>query len=465
MIPSGANGMDHIRAFGEGKCSAATIVDRAFSAMEARDEINAFTLRTEERARAEAHALDSRRAGGEVLPPLAGLVFAVKNLFDIEGHVTLAGSTINRDLPPARADAEAVAALSHAGAILVGATNMDEYAYGFTTENTHYGATRNPHDPSRTAGGSSGGSAAAVGAGVVPVALGTDTNGSIRVPASFCGIYGFKPTYGRIGMGGVYPFVESLDHAGPFAGCADDLLAVSSVLLDPTEPERQSITPERILPDANRVDGGLRIGVLDGYFDDAMDDDVRAAIAGFVSAFPRVTPVTLEYAAEMRAAAFLITAAESGARHAANLRKCYFGFDPNIRDRLAAGVIVPVAWAENAERVRKWVRQIAMGLFENFDILVAPSTPCVAPELGRDVITIGGLEVPARGSLGQYTQPLSLLGAPIVGAPLAGAVGMPAGVQIVGAPNNDEQVLAFAAHLERQGLLGAFRRDVLEAYA
>src|SRR3990170_486394 len=151
---------------------------------------------------------------GAALPPLAGVPYAVKNLFDVQGLTTLAGSRINRDRPPAKQDAVLVARMRAAGAVLLGALNMDEYAYGFTTENAHYGPTRNPHDPSRTPGGSSGGSAAAVAAGLVPIALGSDTNGSIRVPSSLCGIFGLKPTYGRLSRRGSYPFVASLDHLG-----------------------------------------------------------------------------------------------------------------------------------------------------------------------------------------------------------------------------------------------------------
>ena len=155
--------------------------------------VNAFTGRSIDRARAEAAAVDQRRARGEVLPPLAGVPYAVKNLFDIAGEVTLAGSKVERDHAPASADAFLVQRMQAAGAVLVGSLNMDEYAYGFTTENTHYGPCHNPHDLTRIAGGSSGGSGAAVGAGQVPITLGSDTNGSIRVPSSLCGVWGSSP--------------------------------------------------------------------------------------------------------------------------------------------------------------------------------------------------------------------------------------------------------------------------------
>lgn len=182
--------------------------------------VNAFTAVLRERAWREAEASDARRARGESLGPLDGMPYAVKNLFDIEGLVTLAGSKVNRRLPPASADAVLVQRLQQAGAVLVGALNMDEYAYGFTTENTHYGATHNPHRHGHLSGGSSGGSGAAVAALQVPLTLGSDTNGSIRVPSSLCGVWGLKPTFGRLSRRGSFPFVHSIDHLGPMADCA-----------------------------------------------------------------------------------------------------------------------------------------------------------------------------------------------------------------------------------------------------
>ena len=166
-----------------------------------------------ESALSEAERIDRSIACGRDPGPLAGVPFAVKNLFDVAGVTTLAGSRINRERPPAERDAAAVAALRRAGAVLVGCLNMDEYAFGFTTENAHYGPTHNPHDPTRIAGGSSGGSAAAVAAGLVPLSLGSDTNGSIRVPASLCGVFGLQPTYGRVSRAGVVLFAGSLARA------------------------------------------------------------------------------------------------------------------------------------------------------------------------------------------------------------------------------------------------------------
>ena len=191
--------LDIARRIRDGESTAASVLAETRALIEARDgALNCFTATTFERAEREAAAVDARRSRGESLPPLAGVPYAVKNLFDIAGVTTLAGAKVNADNPAAAADAHLVERMHEAGAVLVGALNMDEHAYGFTCENTHYGATRNPHDPARVSGGSSGGSAAAVGAGLVALSLGSDTSGSIRVPASFCGVFGLKPTYGRL---------------------------------------------------------------------------------------------------------------------------------------------------------------------------------------------------------------------------------------------------------------------------
>ncbi|MQU66215.1 hypothetical protein GHO25_24160 [Pseudomonas sp. FSL R10-1350] len=189
----------------KGELSALEVVqDKLDHIQSTNASFNAFTEVTRDRALAEAKSIDALRKAGEPLPPLAGVPYAVKNLFDIEGVVTLAGSKINRDNAPAAADAFLVERMKAAGGVLLGALNMDEYAYGFTTENSHYGPARNPHDTARSAGGSSGGSGAAVAADQVPVALGSDTNGSIRVPSSLCGVWGLKPTFGRLSRRGSY---------------------------------------------------------------------------------------------------------------------------------------------------------------------------------------------------------------------------------------------------------------------
>src|SRR4051794_29522651 len=217
-----------------GERSALSITEAALSRIKSLNKtLNAFTDVTAGRARAKAQALDKARGDGQILGPLAGVPFAVKNLFDVEGLPTRAGSKINRKHAPAKRDATLIERLEAAGAVLVGALNMGEYAYDFTGENVHDGNAHNPHDPAHMTGGSSSGSAGAVAGGLVPLALGSDTNGSIRVPSSFCGIFGLKPTYGRLSRARSFPFVASFDHLGPFARNAKDLALAYDVMQGP----------------------------------------------------------------------------------------------------------------------------------------------------------------------------------------------------------------------------------------
>ena len=230
--------------------------------------LNAFTDVTVDRARAKARAIDAAIAAGEAVGPLAGVPFAVKNLFDVKGLPTRAGSKINRDRPPASRDATLIERMEDAGAVLLGALNMGEYAYDFTGENVHDGPSRNPHDVTRMSGGSSGGSGSAVGGALVPIALGSDTNGSIRVPSSFCGIFGLKPTYGRLSRGGAFPFVSSLDHTGPLARSVEDLALAYDVLqgFDAADPAMVKRPLEAVSGRLERGAAGLRIAIADGYF-------------------------------------------------------------------------------------------------------------------------------------------------------------------------------------------------------
>src|SRR3979411_1696900 len=216
------------------KMSALSVTEAALARIAKHDPVlNSFTDVTADRARARAHAIDVAVPAGKKAGPFAGVPFAVKNLFDVQGLPTRAGSKINRDLKPSPRDATLIERMEAAGAVLVGALNMGEYAYDFTGENAHDGPSRNPHDVTRMTGGSSGGSGGAVGGGLVPLALGSDTNGSIRVPSSFCGIFGLKPTYGRLARARSFPFVPSLDHVGPFARSVDDLALAYDAMQGP----------------------------------------------------------------------------------------------------------------------------------------------------------------------------------------------------------------------------------------
>ena len=431
-----------------GEVSARELLESCVSQIEATDaRVNAFTDKTLSRAFAEADAVDARRAKGEALGPLAGVPYAVKNLFDIESVVTLAGSKINRSHAAASADAFLVTQMKAAGAVLVGALNMDEYAYGFTTENTHYGPCHNPHDLSRIAGGSSGGSGAAVASSQVPITLGSDTNGSIRVPASLCGVWGAKPTFGRLSRRGTYPFVYSIDHLGPLASSLKGLALAYDVLQSP-DPldagchalEVQSVTPHM----GNGVDG-LRVGILGGYFHDHASPAAREAVALAAKTLGAKDEVTWPDAALGRAAAFIITASEGGSLHLDDLRTKADEFEPLSVDRFIAGALQPADWTIKAHRVRRMYRDKVNALFKDWDILLTAATPVSAPVIGTEWLDINGAQYPARAAMGLLTQPISFAGCPVVAAPMwpTQTGGMPIGVQIIAAPWRED--LAFRA--------------------
>jgi AtzE family amidohydrolase len=448
-----------LQAIASGALSAREACDAALARIEATDgRVNAFTARTVQRARREADAVDARRARGEVLPPLAGLPYAVKNLFDIEGVTTLAGSKINRELPPAKEDAVLVQRLAAAGAVLVGALNMDEYAYGFTTENTHYGPAHNPHDLERLAGGSSGGSGAAVAAGQVPLALGSDTNGSIRVPASLCGVWGLKPTFGRLSRRGTYPFVHSLDHLGPLADSVEALALSYDAMqgADPLDPGCHALRVQPVTPRLGSGIQGLRIGVLGGYFEELATPPAREAVASAARVLGASAPVTWPDPGIARAAAFLITATEGGSLHRDDLAKRPQDFEPLSVDRFLSGLLQPADWYVRAQRFRRLYRDKVNALFKDWDVLLCAATPVPSPAIGTEWLDINGQKHPSRPAMGLLTQPISFAGCPVVVAPVwpAGTGGLPIGVQLVAAPWNESLALRAAHVLQLAGAAG-----------
>jgi AtzE family amidohydrolase len=456
---SNATALDIAAAIRAGEVSAAAVTEGALARIAERDgSYNSFTQVTAERARTEAARIDAARARGEALGPLAGVPYAVKNLFDIEGVTTLAGSIIDADNPPAVKDATAVQRLHDAGAVLVGALNMAEYAMGATTENPHYGPVHNPHDLTRSAGGSSGGSGAAVAGGLVPVTLGTDTNASIRVPCALCGVFGLKPTYGRLSRHGVRLFAASFDHVGPLARSVSDLAAFYDVMQGPDARDVvcSGKALEAALPRLDQPHEPLRIAVAEGYYAPSGVEDALAAVERVKQALKISRRIEIPEAARARAAAQLITSAESANLHFESLKMRPMDFDPASRGRFLAGTMIPAMWIEQAQRFRHWYRARVLELFRDIDIFIAPVTPCLAPPLGREhVMNIDGVEMTARRSLTLFTQPLSFIGLPIVVVPLQNGSGLPAGVQIVAAPWRELDALRVARQLERDGVATA----------
>jgi 1-carboxybiuret hydrolase len=415
--------------------------------------VNAFTDVTAERALSAAREIDRARSAGAALGPLAGVPFAAKNLFDIEDLPTRAGSKINRERPPATRDAILIERLAAAGAVLVGALNMGEYAYDFTGENAHDGPCRNPHDLTRMSGGSSSGSGAATAAGMSPISLGSDTNGSIRVPSSLCGVFGLKPTYGRLPRSGTFPFCDSLDHLGPLARTARDLALAYDAMqgFDWNDHACALREPDPTLPTLASGSKDLRIAVAGGYFDCVGLNEASEAVARAARALGATETVELGGAAEARAAAFLITNSESASFHLQRLRSRADDFDPDTRDRFLAGALLPAAWVIQAQRVRRWFHDRVMALFRSFDLLIAPATPSTAPLVGQTSMTLRGEVAAVRPNLGLFTQPISCIGLPVAAVPITSHA-LPIGVQLIGAPWREDLCLRGAYALEQAGL-------------
>ena len=444
-LPRFATARAIAQAVRTGHRSAVSVIQDTFSNLRAVDPaLNCVTHMLEQDALEQAARIDCARQAGAPLPPLPGVPFGVKDLFDIAGHVTTAGSKVLRHAPCARQDAAIVQRLKAAGAIPVAKLNMDEFAYGFATDNAHYGVTRNPHDPTRMAGGSSGGSAAAVAAGVLPFTLGSDTNGSIRVPAALCGTWGIKPTFGRLPRDGAYPFSASLDVVGSFAGTLDDLIDTFHIMDGvasgdaPAEPDAAS----------------LRVARLGGWFASSLSPALTTLIEQVCTRLNVTQTVELPHTASARAASFLITAAEGGNLHLPRLRQQADDYDPATRDRFLAGAMLASSTYLQAQRFRSWFHARIHQIFEQVDVLIAPAVMCEAPLLDDPTILVDGKPVAARANLGLYTQPLTLAGVPVLAAPLLQTHTLPLGLQLVAAPGQEPALFSIARKLEREGVLG-----------
>jgi AtzE family amidohydrolase len=447
--------------FTKGEVSALEIADAHLSAIDKENPtFNAFTEITSARMRAEAKRLDSLGKEKAAEQPFCAIPYAVKNLFDVAGVPTIAGSKVYASAPAAAHDSYLVDRMCNTGGMLAGCLNMDEFAYGFTTENTHYGPSRNAWDITRIGGGSSGGSAVAVASGMVPISLGSDTNGSIRVPASLNGIYGLKPTFGRLSRRGTFPFVASLDHLGPFARDIHDLALAYNMLqgsdkLDPgySAPSIAPITAANLDGVFPSIDGRpLRVARLGGYFDVNAGAYATATSKLAASLLGASDEVELPNAGLGRAAAFLITNAEGGALHTSLLRTHQADLEPLSVDRFIAGALSPAQWYLKAQRYRRHFRDQALKLFDKHDILIAPATPMSAPTIGTEWIEINGQKMPCRPAMGILTQPISFIGLPVLVAPHKSTTeAMPIGVQIIAPPWREDLAFAAAATLEAKG--------------
>jgi aspartyl-tRNA(Asn)/glutamyl-tRNA(Gln) amidotransferase subunit A len=378
------------------------------------DPHGAFWARCPERAAGEARAAEARWADGTARP-LEGVPLAVKDLFDTEGVETTYGSAMFRGHVPER-DAAAVAIARTAGAIVLGKTATHEFAWGYSSINDAMGTVRNPRDPERVAGGSSGGSAAAVADGLAPLALGTDTGGSIRVPAAFCGVYGLKPTFGRISLGGVWPLARTLDHAGPIAGSIRDLRLFYEVLARPLEIV--SVLRVGICPD-------LHLAPIEPHVEQALAAASEGAVevafpeAGrFLDAF-RIVQFAEGFETHRRAGLYPERAGDYGA---------------DVLARIERGSRVTLPELLEAHDTREAIRAAFIRVFDEVDVLVTPAVPCAPPLIEEERRTEA-----MRASVAPYTVPQNFAGLP--------TCVVPSGLQVTGPPGGEAKVLAAAAQL------------------
>ncbi len=441
---------------------------------EVEDRVRAYLTITEDLARAQAAAVDTARKRGETLGPLAGVPVAVKDIICTEGVRTTCGSKILASFVPPF-DATVVARLRRAGAVIVGKTNMDEFAMGSSTEHSAFGRTRNPHDPDRIPGGSSGGSAAAVAAEEALAALGTDTGGSVRQPASHCGVVGLKPTYGRVSRYGVVAYASSLDQVGSFGRDAADCALLFGAIAG-HDPRDSTSIPKPVPDCLGTIEegvSGLTIGIPREYFGEGIDPDVRRAvregIAGLQAAGAKVLEVSLPHTAYAVAAYYIIAPAEASsnlARYdgvkygyrapgAANLLDMYRrtrseGFGAEVKRRIMLGTYVLSsgyyeAYYRKAQTVRTLIRRDFDEAFARCDALVSPVAPTAAFRLGEK------LDDPLQMYLSDiFTIPVNLAGIPALSVPCGkSAEGLPIGMQILGPPLGEETIFRVARAWEK----------------
>jgi len=474
MIPDGSTATGIARRVGARETSAEEVTRASLDRVARRDgAVGAFLHVTAERALASARRVDQELAAGRPAPPLAGVPVAIKDVLDIEGVPTTCGSRILEGYKPPFT-ATAVDRLAAAGAVVIGKTNMDEFAMGSSTENSAFHPTRNPWDPERVPGGSSGGSAAAVAAGMVPVSLGTDTGGSIRQPAALCGVVGLKPTYGRVSRYGLVAFASSLDQIGPFTRTVEDAALVSGALFgwDP----RDATSAQQPVPDFTaalaRGVSGLRVGVPWPFLEKGVDAGVmarfREAVDALRGAGAQVVDVALPHAHHAIATYYIVATAEASsnlarfdgvryglrAREAGDLARMYgqtrdYGFGAEVKRRIILGTFVLSsgyydAYYVRAQKVRTLVRRDFEQAFAACDVVATPTTPTPAFRLGEKT------DDPLQMYLADiFTVPANLAGLPGLSVPCGMVEGLPAGLQLVGRPF-DEATL-FQAGAAYQG--------------
>jgi aspartyl-tRNA(Asn)/glutamyl-tRNA(Gln) amidotransferase subunit A len=439
------------------RISSVELTTAAISRMDRYHDLCAFITPTVEQAMHQARTADSELAAGTDRGPLHGIPIALKDLFAAKGVRTTAGSKVYENFIP-EIDATIVGKLRAAGAVMLGKLNMHELAYGITSANPHFGAVRNPWNQQHSPGGSSGGSGAAVAAGIVFMAMGSDTGGSIRIPASFCGTVGLKPTYGRVSRYGVLPLGFSLDHVGPLTRSVRDAALTLNAIAgrDPRDPTCSRRPVVDFVPDEGCSIRGLRIGFPDDFFFERVDPDVESSVRGAIaraeSLGAQLKPIRLPDVAALNAVARMILLAEASAVAEPYLDdRSLFG--PDVLALLDQGRLVPATDYVNAQRLRRKMRAQFDTIWDQVDCLVSPTTPTVAPRIGDTLVRLAGVDEDVRLATTRLVRGVNALGFPALSLPCGlNSQSLPIGLQLVGPAFEEAMLLRIGAALEDAGV-------------
>ncbi|HKB10123.1 MAG TPA: amidase [Vicinamibacterales bacterium] len=434
--------------------TSAQITDECLRRIERADsQLNAFIRVTADEARRQADDADREIAAGRDRGPLHGVPISIKDLLDVRGLPTTAASQV-REGHVASRDAATITHLRQAGAVFVGKTNLHEFAFGTTNEDSAFGPARNPHDPSRSPGGSSGGSAASVAAGMALATIGTDTGGSVRIPAAACGIVGLKPTLGEVSTDGVVPLSHTLDHVGPLTLTVADASLVFHALLG----DAHAVPPAPLPPHS------IRLAIPRGYFLEALDDEVRRrfeeAIARLCDAGVHVDEIDIHHAGDIAPIYLHLVLSDAAAYHAATLDAMPERYTPNVRIRLEMGRYVLAEDYVRALAGREVLRREVDAALAQHDALILPTLPIPAPPIGASTVAVGSKTEPVRNIMLRLTQPFNVTGHPAISIPAGTtSAGLPCAVQLVGGRMQTDALLKVALACEPQITPGPLPRS------
>jgi len=423
--------------------TAEQVTDECLRRIEADNpRLNAFILVMADEARRQALEADQALAAGRDRGPLHGVPISIKDLLDIRGLPTTAASRV-RDGHLADRDAPAITHLRQAGAVFIGKANLHEFAFGTTSEDSAFGPARNPHDPTRSPGGSSGGSAASIAAGMALASIGTDTGGSIRIPAAACGTVGLKPSLGEVSIDGVVPLSRTLDHVGPLTQSVADACLVYHALLGDV----------RVTPPAPMPVHGLRLAVPRRYFCDTLDDDVRArfesALDRLREAGAHVNDIDIQHATDIAPVYLHIVLGDAASYHATTLETMPERYTPPVRLRLEMGRYVLAEDYVRALKGRELLKREVDAALAQHDALVLPTLPIPAPPLGANAVQVGATTEPVRNLMLRLTQVFNVTGHPAISIPSGRtSAGLPCEVQLVGCRMETDALLRVALTCE-----------------